>query len=133
MQTEACPLAGMDINPSGLLSLAMTALRLSVPKEKIVSSEFITLDEVAWHDIETDCWIVIYDRVYDVTEFFNEHPGGREVLLEYAGRDATIAFRGVGHSMAAIKALDRFLIGELPLKERIFRKPGGIRLSDIPV
>ncbi|KAJ8918482.1 hypothetical protein NQ315_008179 [Exocentrus adspersus] len=92
----------------------------------------ITLEEVSWHDHAKDCWIVVYDRVYDVTEFLEEHPGGSDILLEYAGREASVAFRGSGHSAQALRALDRFFIGELPLHERIFRKPGGYRLSDLP-
>lgn len=74
MQTEARPIGGLDINPTGFLSLAMTALRLSVPKEKVpcMRDEYITLDEVSYHDNEKDCWVVIYDRVYDLTNFFYE-------------------------------------------------------------
>lgn len=29
----------------------------------------ISLLEVAKHDVASDCWIIIYDRVYDVTRF----------------------------------------------------------------
>lgn len=32
----------------------------------------IRLDEVADHATEDDCWIVLYDRVYDVTNFLHE-------------------------------------------------------------
>jgi cytochrome b involved in lipid metabolism len=31
----------------------------------------ISLSDVALHDTPDDCWIVIYDRVYDVTNFFD--------------------------------------------------------------
>lgn len=31
----------------------------------------ISLKEVSDHDCSNDCWIIIYDRVYDVTEFLN--------------------------------------------------------------
>uniref|UniRef100_A0A8C4SZN8 Cytochrome b5 type B n=1 Tax=Erpetoichthys calabaricus TaxID=27687 RepID=A0A8C4SZN8_ERPCA len=34
-------------------------------------------------------WVIIHDKVYDVTHFLDEHPGGEEVLLEQAGGDAT--------------------------------------------
>ncbi|XP_018574981.1 cytochrome b5-like [Anoplophora glabripennis] len=91
-----------------------------------------SLEEVSWHDTLGDCWIIIYDRIYDVTDFLQEHPGGADILLDYAGRDATVAFRGSGHSSHAIRTLERFCIGELPLAERIFRKPCGFRLSDLP-
>ncbi|XP_071449707.1 uncharacterized protein [Hetaerina americana] len=91
----------------------------------------ITLEEVSWHDTHQDCWVVINDRVYDVTEFLFEHPGGEDVLLEHGGRDASFAFTGAGHSAAAVRALDRYLVGILPESERIFcpqsRSGGGNR------
>ncbi|XP_032666966.1 nitrate reductase [NADH] 2-like isoform X2 [Odontomachus brunneus] len=87
----------------------------------------IDLDEVAWHDTPDNCWVVIYDYVYDCTEFLKSHPGGHDVLLEYAGRDATLAFIGTGHSAVARKILERYIIGELPPEERIFRIPDGVK------
>ncbi|EFN87907.1 Cytochrome b5 [Harpegnathos saltator] len=89
----------------------------------------IDLDEVAWHDTVDNCWLVIYDYVYDCTDFFKSHPGGQDVLLEYAGRDATFAFIGTGHSAVARTTLERYIIGELPPAERIFRVPGGVKVS----
>ncbi|XP_030383178.1 cytochrome b5 [Scaptodrosophila lebanonensis] len=81
----------------------------------------LTLEQVAHHDSYDDCWIVIYDRVYDVTQFLHDHPGGEDVIMDHAGRDATIAFHGTGHSRAAIEKMREFLIGELPTEQRIFR------------
>lgn len=54
--------------------------------------------------------------------------------MDYAGRDATIAFHGTGHSKGAISMLDDYLIGELPEPERIFRteNPCAVLLTDIP-
>ena len=62
---------------------------------------------MALHDSREDGWTVIYDKVYDVTEFLSLHPGGEDVILEYLGYDATLAFRGVGHSKAAVRMLKR--------------------------
>ncbi|KAG5306510.1 CYB5 protein, partial [Acromyrmex insinuator] len=89
----------------------------------------INLTEVAWHDTPDDCWLVIYDYVYDCTEFLNNHPGGQDILLEYAGRDATLAFISTGHSAVANATLERYKIGELPPKERLFRTPNGLKIS----
>ncbi|XP_024886531.1 nitrate reductase [NADH]-like isoform X1 [Temnothorax curvispinosus] len=89
----------------------------------------INLAEVAWHDTPGDCWLVIYDYVYDCTEFLKSHPGGQDVLLEYAGRDATLAFIGTGHSAVARTTLERYKIGELPLNERIYSIPNGLKVS----
>ncbi|XP_061449851.1 cytochrome b5 type B isoform X3 [Rhineura floridana] len=44
---------------------------------------------------------------------FLQHPGGEEVLLEQAGRDATESFEDVGHSVDARKMLEQYLIGEV--------------------
>ncbi|XP_046622236.1 uncharacterized protein LOC124306100 isoform X1 [Neodiprion virginianus] len=88
----------------------------------------ISLDEIAWHDTPDDCWFAIYDYVYDCTSFIGDHPGGDDVLLEYAGRDATLAFIGAGHSKFARKSLERYLIGELPHSERIFRIADGVKV-----
>lgn len=62
----------LETTPS-FLSLAMTALRLTnsaVPQILLTKHrKTITLDEVSNHDSSSSCWIIIYDRVYDVTEF----------------------------------------------------------------
>jgi hypothetical protein len=79
----------------------------------------IWLDEVAAHCTPLDGWMVLYDRVYDVSRFLREHPGGEEVMAEYLGYDGTLAFRGVGHSGDAIEMLEKFLIGVLPGAERL--------------
>ena len=91
----------------------------------------ISLDEVAWHDSMDDCWMVIYDYVYDCTNFMKNHPGGPDILLEYSGRDATLAFIGTGHSKAAFRILEKYLIGELPVSERLFRTPNGIKILNV--
>lgn len=97
--------------------------------ENLIEPRTINLNEVAWHDTIDSCWIVIRDFVYDCTDFLKSHPGGSDVILEYAGRDATLAFIGTGHSSAAIHSLKRYLIGELPVEERIFRVPNGLKIS----
>ncbi|VDP19956.1 unnamed protein product [Onchocerca flexuosa] len=52
-------------------------------------------------------------HVYDVTSFLQEHPGGDEVLLEQAGRDATESFKDIGHSRDAVEMTKEYLIGYL--------------------
>ena len=86
-----------------------------------VDEVFICLDEVIPHNSPEDAWIIVYDNVYDITNYIEDgiHPGGEEVLLDYLGYDATMAFRSVGHSKAALKVLDRYKIGSLPASERL--------------
>ncbi|XP_018902946.1 cytochrome b5 isoform X2 [Bemisia tabaci] len=62
--------------------------------------------------------LVIHNGVYDVAEFLNEHPGGEEVLLEHAGKDATENFEDVGHSTDAREMMAKYKIGELAESDR---------------
>ncbi|KAL5285812.1 CYB5A.2 family protein [Megaselia abdita] len=77
-----------------------------------------TLAEVAKNNTNKNCWLVIHNNIYDVTAFLNEHPGGEEVLIEQAGKDATEHFEDVGHSTDARDMMKKFKIGELVESER---------------
>ena len=90
-------------------------------KDEKTGLDLISLDEVSYHNTRDDAWIVIYDQVYEMTNYIesSSHPGGEDVIMEYIGYDATLAFRGVNHSKSALKFLDRYCIGILPLDERL--------------
>jgi cytochrome b involved in lipid metabolism len=51
-------------------------------------------------------------QVYNVTEYLDEHPGGGEVMLSVAGKDATNDFEDVGHSNHARKLLTKYVLGD---------------------
>ncbi|KAG8641932.1 cytochrome b5 [Manihot esculenta] len=72
-----------------------------------------TLAEVSEHNQPKDCWLVIEGKVYDVTKFLEDHPGGDEVLLSATGKDATDDFEDVGHSSSARAMMDEFFVGEI--------------------
>jgi cytochrome b involved in lipid metabolism len=114
---------------SSTFRLAATALtRLQQQQQEQWQTELASLahlpeyslQQVSWHDRPDDCWIVLNDKVYNVTKLVDGHPGGMEVMMEQAGRDATSAFRSVGHSIDAIEQVDEFLVGILPEKERMY-------------
>ncbi|KAI3444369.1 hypothetical protein Pfo_001034 [Paulownia fortunei] len=70
-------------------------------------------EEVEKHNKKEDCWLIISGKVYDVTPFLEEHPGGEEVLLMSTGKDATTDFEDVGHSNDAQEKMKEFYIGEI--------------------
>ena len=86
-------------------------------------SKTLTLAEVAAHDREEDCYLIIGNertggaKVYDVTKYLDEHPGGDAVLLELAGKYADDMFEDIGHSTNARQQLKEFLVGTLDATE----------------
>ena len=86
-------------------------------------SKTLTLAEVAAHDREDDCYLIIGNertggaKVYDVTKYLEDHPGGDAVLLELAGKHADDMFEDIGHSMNARQQLKEFLVGTLDATE----------------
>ncbi|CAE8678419.1 unnamed protein product [Polarella glacialis] len=60
--------------------------------EEIVSKMSVTAEEVAKHSKDTDCWVIVGEQVLDVTNFLEDHPGGKKSIMMFAGRDATEEF-----------------------------------------
>ena len=51
------------------------------------------------------------DKVYDLSKFYKQHPGGYEVIEENAGKDVTKIFKDAGHPQSAKKEMETYLIG----------------------
>lgn len=58
-------------------------------------------------------YVIINDKVYDVSEFVNEHPGGDEIIVEFFGKDCTQEFEDIGHSPDAMKTLKKLYKGDV--------------------
>ncbi|KAL9447100.1 hypothetical protein AB3S75_014718 [Citrus x aurantiifolia] len=78
-----------------------------------MAEKIYTLSQIAEHKSKKDCWLAINGRVLNVTRFLEEHPGGEEVLMEAAGKDATKQFEEIGHSKAAHELLFNYRVGVL--------------------
>lgn len=77
-----------------------------------------TMTEIAKHSSESNCWLLINNKVYDVTKFIPDHPGGVAQIIPYCGKEATKAFdtqggRGRPHSPTADEMLKDYFIGNL--------------------
>ncbi|KAF2072755.1 hypothetical protein CYY_005943 [Polysphondylium violaceum] len=84
-------------------------------KKRVVDREnptFYTAEEVSVHDKEDDLWLIIDDKVYDVTEYVDKHMGGL-AIMKNAGRDSTEGFNGEQHPIKVRQILDEYYIGEL--------------------
>ncbi|KAK9428547.1 hypothetical protein V1505DRAFT_357712 [Lipomyces doorenjongii] len=76
-----------------------------------VEVKTIAMQEIAKHKTKDDNWIIIHGKVYDVTDYGKDHPGGLDILLEVAGTDATSAYEDVGHSEDAAEIMHSYLVG----------------------
>jgi len=95
--------------------LGNTTLSTLCPESlsKMATVKKYTKEEVAKHNTPQDAWIIIKGKVLNVTKWLDEHPGGQEVLLDHAGRDATQDFEDVGHSSEAHTLIHDYIVGEL--------------------
>lgn len=75
-----------------------------------------TLNDVSKHATSSDCWMAINGKVYNVTAYISQHPGGREIT-EGCGKDASTLFNTQGgegaHSNVARSELQDLYIGDL--------------------
>lgn len=77
-----------------------------------------TRAEVAKHSSPDDAWIVVQHkgtgewRVYDITEYIDQHPGG-DSILRNVGKDSTEGFRGPQHPATVFDLVEEYRIGNL--------------------
>lgn len=81
---------------------------------EVMSGENYTLADIESHDNEEDCWMAVDGKVYEVTDFIGEHPGGDKILLG-CGKDASSLFESQPkhESDRAKAALEAHEIGTL--------------------
>lgn len=73
-----------------------------------------TLADVATHNSAASCWTVINGKVYDVTSWITQHPGGQQAILSLCGKDGSAAFTEQhGTQSRPNSELATFLIGSL--------------------
>lgn len=67
------------------------------------SDEVITIAELQAR--KGDCWVALNGVVYDLSQFASQHPGGKRVVEDLAGKDATREFSAV-HSPGVLALFD---------------------------
>jgi len=74
-------------------------------------NRLITENELLKNNKDGKLWILIDNKVYDLTEYQNEHPGSDSILHDVMDIDATQEFQDVGHSTEADKIKESYQIG----------------------
>ncbi|KAF2199374.1 Inositolphosphorylceramide-B hydroxylase [Delitschia confertaspora ATCC 74209] len=74
----------------------------------------IPIPDIQAHNTEKSCYVTIGAKVYDVTSFLEDHPGGGDLILEHGGQDIEAIMKDEVshfHSESAYEILDECLIG----------------------
>ncbi|XP_065849965.1 cytochrome B5-like protein [Euphorbia lathyris] len=103
-------LGGFLLSPRHLKSAQRDNTHSYATVKKV--SQVYTKSEVSLHNKRTDCWVIIKEKVYDITSYVEEHPGG-DAILNHAGDDSTEGFYGPQHATRVFDMIDDFYIGEL--------------------
>jgi cytochrome b involved in lipid metabolism len=61
-------------------------------------------------------------KVYDITKYLDDHPGGAEVMLDVAGQNGDEFFEDIGHSKEARNELKKYLLGSYKIDEATLAK-----------
>jgi hypothetical protein len=102
-----------------MVTASATAAARTPGQPTATGSTTISAQEVAAHNSPDDCWIIVSNKVYDVSSYVKLHPGGASAIMPYCGEEATRAFetkdlsRGEDHSGFAYSHLDSLYVGDL--------------------
>ena len=71
--------------------------------------KIFTIEEVQKHNIKEDCYIIIDQYVYNMSNF--NHPGGK-IIFDYAGKNATVIFHQL-HNKKILKKFKKMIVGTI--------------------
>ncbi|KAI5460997.1 cytochrome b5-like heme/steroid binding domain-containing protein [Mariannaea sp. PMI_226] len=92
--------------------------------------DIITIERLADHNTLDALWIAVHGRVYDLTKFSSDHPGGIEALESSAGADGTEVYEYAGHSEDNMEKMQQYFIGKLEgSHEQALSPPSGTSKS----
>lgn len=97
----------------GVVAVKPVPTVVNEPKVVPNQTASLTMNVVATHNTQNDCWIVINGKVYSVTSYIPMHPGGAKRIVRLCGANATSGYDGQGHSKYADSLLGQYLVGTL--------------------
>lgn len=102
---------------SSILTLVGAAWLVPTFAQSGSDGRVISLEELAEHNHADSCWKAIDGRVYDITDYIDDHPTPASVLTDWCGMESTEGWYDKGngrpHSPGAQALLAQFDIGAL--------------------
>lgn len=86
---------------------------LKIERENLITQN-VSIEELSKHNtIDNRVWVSVNQKVYDLTDFLHQHPGGAKIIMKYGGKDATKIFNSL-HPVHVLDLLDpEQCIGEM--------------------
>jgi cytochrome b involved in lipid metabolism len=86
-------------------------------KDNGQNTMMLTLDDILAHNTEANCWVIVNNKAYNVTEFIPLHPAGADKIIPNCGKDATQVFETRGgngpHPESAGIVLQNYYVGDI--------------------
>lgn len=96
----------------GVASLMLAVLVFSFGSSFAEAVSYTPAD-VATHNTAANCWVIINNNVYNLTNFIPLHPGGSAAIVAVCGQDGTVAFNSGPHPAGTINAINSYLLGTI--------------------
>jgi cytochrome b involved in lipid metabolism len=73
----------------------------------------ITEAQMKEHTSDGDLWVMFHGKVYDVSVYMSTHPGGKDILMEFAGgKDASDSYDEADHTKRAKEMITKYYVGD---------------------
>jgi fatty acid desaturase/predicted heme/steroid binding protein len=82
-------------------------------KQRNKKQKVFTMEEVSRHNSKDDCWLVYEDKVLDVTNFIDYHPGLPKTILRFAGKSCTDEIRQMHFDHVVDNKIPHYVIGRV--------------------
>lgn len=93
---------------------SQTEPKAQVKPDSSAGAITLSAGEIQKHSTKNDCWSLIQGKVYNLTNYVQNHPGGQAVITNICGKDGTAAFSNQhGSSAKPNNVLAGLLIGNL--------------------
>ncbi len=75
-----------------------------------LSKDSLTIKDVSKHNTKNNCYLIINNKVYDVSPYIGSHPGGSRKIISRCGKEVTGVFSRI-HSNRAWDILKKYKVG----------------------
>ncbi|GAA96237.1 uncharacterized protein L969DRAFT_43736 [Mixia osmundae IAM 14324] len=116
----------LRIDKQPIIRRDMGAVDSTAPGPRKVNKRqriFLAAD-VAKHARPGDCWVTRQGKVYNVTSFVEDHPGGDDLILGWAGKDVEQVMNDPvehSHSDSAFEMMEEYQVGIIGTEETIVK------------